>query len=196
MDQPLNSLKQSVMFSHKVAQLSKALWKSVEKDWQTWIKPFDLNINEHHILWIAYHLDGASISDIAKYGVMHVSTAFNFSKKLEDRGLLLFSKKENDKRNTYVKLTAEGESLFLQTLEAYHPDTYGVFKGALPIKDLYGKFPEFSEITSMLRHIYGSDFIDMFEETLLKFDDDFQEENGQLKKLQSIPKEDYSSEGA
>ncbi|WP_088102680.1 HTH-type transcriptional regulator Hpr [Halalkalibacter urbisdiaboli] len=181
-----NSLKQSVIFSHKVAQLSKALWKSVEKDWQTWIKPFDLNINEHHILWIAYHLDGASISDIANFGVMHVSTAFNFSKKLEDRGYLTFSKKENDKRNTYVCLTEEGRILLLKTLESYEPMTHSVYGGALPIKDLYGKFPEFSEIISILRHIYGPDFIDMFEKSLDKLDEDFVEENGRLQ-LKDIP---------
>ncbi len=189
MDQQIPcTLKQSVIFSHKVAQLSKALWKSVEKDWQTWIKPFDLNINEHHILWIAYHLDGASISDIAKFGVMHVSTAFNFSKKLEERGLLLFSKKENDKRNTYVCLTTEGQELFLQTLEVYQPSTYGVYEGALPIKDLYGKFPEFSEIMSIVRHIYGPDFVDMFEESLTKFNEDFTEDDGRLVKQSSISK--------
>lgn len=67
-----------------MAQLSKALWKSIEKDWQNWLKPYDLNINEHHILWIAYQLKGASISEIAKFGVMHVSTAFNFSKSLKN----------------------------------------------------------------------------------------------------------------
>lgn len=88
------SLKEALLFSQRIAQLSKALWKTVEKDWQQWIKPYDLNINEHHILWISYHLNGASISEIAKFGVMHVSTAFNFSKKLEERGLLEFSKKK------------------------------------------------------------------------------------------------------
>ncbi|GAE35675.1 HTH-type transcriptional regulator Hpr [Halalkalibacter akibai] len=197
MDQQIpSSLKQSVLFSHKVAQLSKALWKSVEKDWQTWIKPFDLNINEHHILWIAYHLDGASISDIAKFGVMHVSTAFNFSKKLEERGLLHFSKKENDKRNTYVCLTNEGHELFLKTLESYRPDTYGVFEGAIPIKDLYGKFPELSEITSILRHIYGPDFIEIFEHSLTKFEEDFHEVDGRLTKLDTEQKDKFTSEGA
>ncbi|WP_062050590.1 HTH-type transcriptional regulator Hpr [Bacillus sp. JCM 19034] len=188
------SLKQSVIFSHKVAQLSKALWKSVEKDWQNWIKPFDLNINEHHILWIAYHQGGASISDIAKFGVMHVSTAFNFSKKLEDRGLLLFSKKENDKRNTYVQLTEEGEKLFLQTLESYESDTYAVFQGALPIKGLYGKFPEFSEIMSILRHIYGNEFVNMFEDTLHKFDESFHEEDGQIRT--KTKEKQFATEGA
>ena len=76
------SRKEAMIFNQRVAQMSKALWKAVEKDWQKWIKPYELNINEHHILWIAFHLEGATISDIAKFGVMHVSTAFNFSKKL------------------------------------------------------------------------------------------------------------------
>ncbi|MGO4887483.1 HTH-type transcriptional regulator Hpr [Anaerobacillus sp. MEB173] len=174
------SLKQSIMFSHKVAQLSKALWKSVEKDWQLWIKPYNLNINEHHILWIAYHLEGASISDIAQFGVMHVSTAFNFSKKLEERGLLSFSKKENDKRNTYVFLTDAGEELLLKTLEDYNPTTYSVYGGALPIKELYGKFPEFSEIMSIVRHVYGPDFMNIFEKSLENIENDFIEEDGKL----------------
>lgn len=90
----LTSLKEAMIFSQTFAQISKALWKSVEKDWQNWIKDFGLNINEHHILWIAHHLEGASISDIAKFGVMHVSTAFNFSKKLEEQGYLSFSKEK------------------------------------------------------------------------------------------------------
>ena len=52
------SVKEAMIFSQRIAQLSKALWKCVEKDWQMWIKPYDLNINEHHILTIAYHLKG------------------------------------------------------------------------------------------------------------------------------------------
>ncbi|TMW74005.1 HTH-type transcriptional regulator Hpr [Alteribacter natronophilus] len=178
--QVTQSIKQSIMFSHKVAQLSKALWKSIEKDWQAWIKPYDLNINEHHILLISYQLEGASISDIAKFGVMHVSTAFNFSKKLEERGLLTFSKRQNDKRNTYVFLTQQGEDLLLETLENYKPENYGVYSGSLPIKELYGKFPEFSEITSIVKHIYGPDFMAIFEKSLSKIESDFTEIDGKL----------------
>lgn len=174
------SIKQSIIYGHKVAQLSKALWKSIEKDWQNWIKPFDLNINEHHILWIAYHLEGASISDIAKFGVMHVSTAFNFSKKLEERGLLTFSKKQNDKRNTYVFLTDEGEKLLLDSLAVYDPKHTGVYEGTQPIKELYGRYPEFSEVMSIVRHIYGPDFMVIFEKTLEKMEEDFAEVDGRL----------------
>ena len=102
------SVKEAMIFSQRIAQLSKALWKCVEKDWQMWIKPYDLNINEHHILTIAYHLKGASISEIAKFGVMHVSTAFNFSKKLEERGYLVFSKKKMINEIRTSKLQTKG----------------------------------------------------------------------------------------
>lgn len=174
------SIKEAMLFSQRIAQLSKALWKSIEKDWQQWIKPFDLNINEHHILWIAYHLKGASISEIAKFGVMHVSTAFNFSKKLEERGLLSFSKKESDKRNTYIELTEKGEEILLKLMESYDPTQNAVFNGALPLRDLYGKFPEILEMMCIIRHIYGDDFMQIFEKSFENIESDFVEENGKL----------------
>jgi MarR family protease production transcriptional regulator HPr len=176
------SIKEAMLFSQRIAQLSKALWKSIEKDWQQWIKPFDLNINEHHILWIAYHLKGASISEIAKFGVMHVSTAFNFSKKLEERGLLSFSKKEDDKRNTYIELTEKGEEILLKLMESYDPKHNSVFNGALPLYDLYGKFPEFLEMMCIIRNIYGDDFMQIFERSFQNIENEFIEEDGSLRK--------------
>lgn len=176
------SMKEAMLFSQRIAQLSKALWKSVEKDWQQWIKPFDLNINEHHILMIAYHLNGASISDVAKFGVMHVSTAFNFSKKLEERGFLKFSKKENDKRNTYIQLTSEGEDILLRLMEAYEPKGNAAFSGALPLRELYGKFPDIIEMMAIVRNIYGDDFMEIFERSFQNIETEFTEENGKLKK--------------
>ncbi|MDZ5470204.1 HTH-type transcriptional regulator Hpr [Bacillus sp. 31A1R] len=179
------SMKEAMLFSQRIAQLSKALWKSVEKDWQQWIKPFDLNINEHHILWIAYHLNGASISDVAKFGVMHVSTAFNFSKKLEERGLLNFSKKESDKRNTYIQLTEQGESVLLKLMESYEPDKNAAFSGAMPLKELYGKFPDIIEMMAIIRNIYGDDFMEIFEKSFTNIDSEFVEEDGKLRKRNS-----------
>lgn len=183
------SMKEAMMFSQRIAQLSKALWKSVEKDWQQWIKPFDLNINEHHILWIAYHLNGASISDVAKFGVMHVSTAFNFSKKLEERGYLKFSKKESDKRNTYIQLTEEGEGILLALMESYEPDNNAVFSGAMPLKELYGKFPDIIEIMAIVRNIYGDDFMEIFEKSFSNIDRKFSDQDGTLKKIDPAEKE-------
>ncbi|MPQ25342.1 HTH-type transcriptional regulator Hpr [Bacillus paralicheniformis] len=178
------TVKEALLFSQRMAQLSKALWKSIEKDWQQWIKPYDLNINEHHILWIAYQLNGASISEIAKFGVMHVSTAFNFSKKLEERGYLEFSKKLNDKRNTYIQLTPKGEDVFLKILESYDPTRNAVLKGAQPLHQLYGKFPEIVEMMSIIRHIYGDDFMEIFEKSFSNIESEFTSEEGKMKKKQ------------
>jgi MarR family protease production transcriptional regulator HPr len=183
------SLKEAMIFSQRITQLSKALWKSIEKDWQQWIKPYDLNINEHHILWIAYHLNGASISDVAKFGVMHVSTAFNFSKKLEERGLLKFSKKENDKRNTYIQLTDKGEEILLKSMETYQPNENAAFSGALPLRDLYGKFPDIIEMMAIVRNIYGEDFMEIFERSFHNIESEFVEENGTLKKAKKAEQE-------
>lgn len=166
--------KEAMLYSQRIAQLSKALWKAVEKDWQSWIKPYDLNINEHHILWIAFHLKGASISDVAKFGVMHVSTAFNFSKKLEERGFLKFSKREDDKRNTYVELTEKGNDLIVDMNHNYHNTDHTILEGSLPLKELYGRFPEFLDVMAVIRNIYGEDFIDIFERSFQNFRDNFE----------------------
>lgn len=184
------TVKDALLFSQRIAQLSKALWKSIEKDWQQWIKPYDLNINEHHILWIAYHLKGASISEIAKFGVMHVSTAFNFSKKLEERGYLQFSKKESDKRNTYIQLTEKGEELVLKLLEDFDPSRNTVFKGALPLQNIYGKFPELIEMMAIIRNIYGDDFLTIFERSFHNIEQEFIVEDGKMKKKKDV--QDYS----
>ncbi|WP_077211102.1 HTH-type transcriptional regulator Hpr [Bacillus dakarensis] len=182
MSEQQNSMKEAMIFTQRIAQLSKALWKSIEKDWQQWIKPFDLNINEHHILWIAYHLNGASISDVAKFGVMHVSTAFNFSKKLEERGLLKFSKKESDKRNTYIELTDEGEQILLDLMKTYDPNKNAAYLGAMPLTSLYGKFPEIVEVMAIVRNIYGDDFMEIFEKSFKNIESEFTEVDGKLRK--------------
>ncbi|MEG0258783.1 MAG: HTH-type transcriptional regulator Hpr [Lysinibacillus sp.] len=175
LSEKLYTQKEAMLYSQRIAQLSKALWKAVEKDWQQWIKPYDLNINEHHILWISYHLKGASISDVAKFGVMHVSTAFNFSKKLEERGFLKFSKRDDDKRNTYVELTESGTALILEMNRNYHNTYHSILEGSLPLKDLYGRFPEFLDVMAVIRNIYGEDFIDIFERSFQNFRDSFDE---------------------
>lgn len=169
LSEELYTTKEAMLYSQRVAQLSKALWKAVEKDWQQWIKPYDLNINEHHILWISYHLKGASISDVAKFGVMHVSTAFNFSKKLEERGYLTFSKRDDDKRNTYVELTEAGTMLILEMNNNYHQTSHAILEGSLPLRDLYGRFPEFLDVMAVIRNVYGEDFIDIFERSFQNF---------------------------
>ena len=120
---------------------------------------------------------------------MHVSTAFNFSKKLEERGLLQFSKKENDKRNTYIKLTEKGELIFLKIMESYDSSQDKAYSAALPLKDLYGKFPEIMEIMAIVRNIYGDDFMEIFEKSFSNIENDFDDREGKLKRKISMKTE-------
>ena len=113
---------------------------------------------------------------------MHVSTAFNFSKKLEERGYLIFSKKEDDKRNTYIEITDKGEELLLRLMEEYDPENNSVFNGALELRNFYGKFPENIELIAILRNIYGQDFIDIFEKSLEDIEENFTESDQKLVK--------------
>lgn len=160
------SMKDAILYSHKMVQLTKAIWKSIEKDWQEWVKPFELNLNEHHILWIAYYFKGATISEISKFGVMHVSTAFNFSKKLEERGLLTFSKREDDKRNTYIELTAKGKELFESTMENYTLENNSIVNASLPLRQLYGRFPEFQDLQSIVKEMYGEEYLNILQRSI------------------------------
>lgn len=185
---PHSEIKEALLFSQRVAQLSKAIWKAIEKDWQHWIKPFDLNINEHHIIWITHHLKGASVSEIAKFGVMHISTAFNFSKKLEERGYIIFSKNENDKRNTYVRLSEKGEELYSKLVESFDKNESSIYQSALPLKELYGKFPSLLELNGMVHVLYGDNFMQITEHSLVNINEEFEEVDGKLSKKENPQK--------
>lgn len=169
---------EALIFNQRVAQLSKALWKVIEDDLQQWIKPFNLNINEYHILWIGYHLNGSNISEIAELGVMHVSTAFNFSKKLEERGLLQCLKREGDKRNTYIQLTDKGKEIIVRLLQVYQPEGNNLVSASLPLRKLYRNFPELLELKAIIRNIKGEKFIDTHEQMFQNLEKEFIKKNG------------------
>ncbi|MEH7490497.1 transcriptional regulator, partial [Priestia megaterium] len=59
------TMKEAVLFSLKMMQMSKALWRAVEE------------VNEYYIMGLVNDLGKPSISKIAALGSMHISTAFN-----------------------------------------------------------------------------------------------------------------------
>ena len=79
--------------------------------------------------------------------------------------LLKFSKKENDKRNTYIELTEEGDQLLLELVKVFDSSKNSVYLGAQPLKDLYGKFPDMMEMMAIVKNIYGDDFMNIFEKS-------------------------------
>ncbi|UTH13341.1 HTH-type transcriptional regulator Hpr [Macrococcus equipercicus] len=156
---------EKMLYTHRISQLSKALWKTVEKDWQNWIKPFDLNINEHHILIIIRNLEKATISEVSQYGVMHVSTVFNFAKNLEKRGYLTMPKSEYDKRNTYLELTQKGRDLLYETYIGYSDIDNRIYDAAEEYSELMLSLPPFIDITFMVGQIYGKEFVEQLNKS-------------------------------
>ncbi|WP_165983711.1 HTH-type transcriptional regulator Hpr [Macrococcus bovicus] len=156
---------EQMLFTHHVSQLSKALWKTVEKDWQSWIKPYDLNINEHHILVIIRNLEKATISQVSQYGVMHVSTVFNFAKNLEKRGYLRMPKSESDKRNTYLELTEKGKELLYETYKNYENTDDRLHDAALEYQKVMLTMPAFSDLKYIVSQVYGRDFIEQLDKS-------------------------------
>ena len=75
-----SEIKEALLFTHRIAQLSKAVWKAVEKDWQQWIKPYDLNSNEHHHIRSTHHLKVTLVQEIAKIDLIQITNVLNFSK--------------------------------------------------------------------------------------------------------------------
>lgn len=83
------------------------------------------------------------------------------SRKAGRTAAILYSQKEDDKRNTYIEITDKGEELLLRLMEEYNPENNSVFNGALALRNFYGKFPENIELIAILRNIYGQEFIDI-----------------------------------
>ncbi|MGY3777510.1 HTH-type transcriptional regulator Hpr [Isobaculum melis] len=147
-------------YHHKIFQLSKAFWKIVEKDWNDWLSKSGLNINEHNTLLVAYSKECCTITDIALLGTMHISTAVNFSKSLEKKGLLRLEKNNEDKRVTMVYITEKGRKL-VEDIEAQWEPNKSLFYDAVgEIEEVYGSKPHFGDIQAIVKNFYGDEVLD------------------------------------
>jgi MarR family protease production transcriptional regulator HPr len=74
-------------------------------------------------------------------------------------------------------------------MESYQPNGNAAFAGALPLRDLYGKFPDIIEMMAIVRNIYGDDFMEIFERSFHNIETEFTEDNGKLMKSEKPEKE-------
>ncbi|ARJ50099.1 HTH-type transcriptional regulator Hpr [Staphylococcus lutrae] len=150
---------EGMLYTHKIAMLSKVIWKNAESDWQGWLKRSDITMNEHLILLTLYAFERATISDISKYGVMHVSTAFNFAKRLEQQELLKLEKDKHDKRNTYITLTDKGKQLVLEIFDHYEESNNNIYNASKEFQREMFHLPSFSDAHYLVSKLQGKDFI-------------------------------------
>lgn len=151
---------EGMLYTHKIAMLSKVLWKNAESDWQAWLRKSDITMNEHLILLTIYAFERATISDISKYDVMHVSTAFNFAKRLEQQELLSLKKDTSDKRNTFIVLTEKGKQLVEEIFDQYDESKNHIFNVSKQYKDEMFHLPNFSDAHYLVSKLQGKEFID------------------------------------
>ena len=151
---------ESILFTHKAAMLSKVIWKNAERDWQNWLRKSGITMNEHLILMTIYAFGRVTISDISRYGVMHVSTAYNFAKRLEQQGFLTLEKDTNDKRNTYIHLTDNGTKLIEEIFEQYNIENNTVYQASEQFSSEMFHKPNFSDAHYLVAKMHGKDFID------------------------------------
>ena len=64
-----------------------------------------------------------------------------------------------------------------EMIELYHDTPHSVVDGSLPLRNLYGKFPEFMDVMAIIRNIYGDDFMEIFEASFKNIENRFNEEN-------------------
>ena len=67
-------------------------------------------------------------------------------------------------------------------METYDPSKNSAFSGALPLRELYGKFPEMIEMMAVIRNIYGEDFMEIFERSFDNIDQEFTDVEGKITK--------------
>lgn len=64
-----------------------------------------------------------------------------------------------------------------EMIERYHDTPHSVVDGSIPLRNLYGKFPEFMDVMAIIRNIYGDDFMEIFEASFKNIENRFNEEN-------------------
>lgn len=67
-------------------------------------------------------------------------------------------------------------------METYDPSKNSAFSGALPLRELYGKFPDMIEMMAIIRNIYGEDFMQIFERSFDNIDQEFTDVEGKITK--------------
>ena len=103
--------KRSDDFQPTHCSIIESVMEMCREDWQQWIKPYDLNINEHHILTIAYHLKGLLFLRLLSLELCTYQRHLTSLKARRTR-LSCILKKEDDKRNTYIEITDKGKNYY------------------------------------------------------------------------------------
>lgn len=109
----------SMMNTHKMINIVKGLYKSMEKDWEEYAQKYGLTNAHMHVLWILSIHDGIKLSDLASKGLWNLSTTHDIVGRMASKGLLKKEKDIEDGRITRVYITEKGLELKNKTQNDY-----------------------------------------------------------------------------
>ena len=66
-------------------------------------------------------------------------------------------------------------------VETFNKNESSIYQAALPLKELFGKFPTLLELNGMVHTLYGEDFMNITEHSLVNINEEFEEVDGNLK---------------
>ncbi|MGM9947133.1 MarR family winged helix-turn-helix transcriptional regulator [Floccifex sp.] len=105
----------NLMYFNTFLNLSRAIYMSLEKNWDKVAQVCGLSSAQQHCLWIVFLKDEISLSKLAQITLWNKSTTSALVTRLEKRGLLEKSR-EKDSHEIFIRLTKQGKDLILKSV--------------------------------------------------------------------------------
>ena|GEM_PF-2323551 len=96
---------------HKLINITKGLYKSMEREWDEYAQRYGMTNAHLHVLWILSLHDGLKLSELADKGVWNLSTTHDIVTRMAGKGFVKKVKDVEDGRVTRVYITKEGQKL-------------------------------------------------------------------------------------
>ena len=96
---------------HRLINLTKGLYKSMEREWDEYAQRYGMTNAHLHVLWVLSMHDGLKLSELAAKGVWNLSTTHDIVTRMAGKGLVKKVKDIEDGRVTRIYITNEGRRL-------------------------------------------------------------------------------------
>jgi len=164
---------------HMMMNVIRAMYKILEEDWTKQAKKHDLTSPQQHLLWILHFRDGSTISEVANFGLWHISTAMHLIDKLEEKGFVRKERLPHDKRSSRVFLTETGRAIRQKMMDDDDYTMYKLYSAMIKKREEYGfelgKLLEFG--IAVMQEIYGRNYVDYLEMSYKKVEEELNQEN-------------------
>ncbi|MGY3777995.1 MarR family transcriptional regulator [Isobaculum melis] len=115
-----------------------------------------ITLKAFDVLTILNQKDICTITEISKTGRMHISSALNICKLLEQKGLLELSKSKQDTRVTLATLTNQGIEFINESMKCFYKEDFSITEVLGKIEQQSGIYPSFSDLHLVIYEKYDA----------------------------------------